>query len=88
MLKSALWIKTKQKEQKIITPGRPTTPNQLDSTARRTLRYTAMSPASPGVPWSSWMGVKTPIVRADAAKCPLPTKSHGVNWQRGTFHLP
>lgn len=79
MLKSALWITNQAKRNEIIAPGTPTTPNKLDPTARRTLRYTAMTPASPHVPWSSWMVVKTPTVRADTTKPPLPTKSHGAN---------
>lgn len=76
------------KRKEIITPGSPTTPSQLNPTARRTLRYSATSPACPAVPWSSWMGVRTPKVRADAVKLPLPAQAHDSSCDRGTFHLP
>lgn len=45
-------------------------------------------PATPGVPWSSWMGVNTPAVRADAVKLSVATQAHDSSCDRGTLHLP
>lgn len=41
-----------------------------------------MSSASPGVFWSSWMGVKTPVVRADLTANQVPW------WKWGRRYLP